>query len=378
MNSYCILLQIVHSIASFMDRRGHRKRRLLRQTKSNDVIRYLYRGIDGFSTSLDYRKGISLKSQETSTLTYGEIDPKSFPQILQLIEKSDGYKPSHPIRKFVDLGCGTGKACICAALSPGDTFQHILGIDIVSNLIEKAIEVRDELILQINELGKRLQPSGTTKLSTKAPLKADVELALSDVECSRHVADAFMESDTSEIAIDALANKICLRVGHKVFKATTKKQRGFNTWLRSKNFVSITGDNLVKLEFIPECQHDEDVLCLNREQKLAKNLSDIIQNDEDLRALTPLPRITYEVGDIFTTEWWTDADVVYAASLLFSEDMMERLTQQVMEMKTNSWFITLRSLTITTDERKQKIHLFHESFFKMSWEMANVFIYRIQ
>lgn len=68
---------------------------------------------------------------------------------------------------------------------------------------------------------------------------------------------------------------------------------------------------------------------------------------------------------------------MYAASLLFSDDMMEKLTQQVMLMTSNSWFISLKPLALLSEERQSKVKLKSESFYKMSWRMAKVYIYQI-
>jgi len=56
---------------------------------------------------------------------------------------------------------------------------------------------------------------------------------------------------------------------------------------------------------------------------------------------------------------------------------------QVQQMKTNSWLVTLKPLPQNDDDKQQlppqarRIELVQESFYKMSWQMAKVYFYRI-
>jgi hypothetical protein len=129
------------------------------------------------------------------------------------------------------------------------------------------------------------------------------------------------------------------------------------------------------------------------------------------KTMLPLPSIEFVCGDVFEVEWWHTADVVYAASLLFSDRMMERLTARVRLMKQGAWCISLMPLLLDrmpgvpssasvravgadsesldeSEQSKQEIAvqsslvyrmpvLKHASFFKMSWQMAMVYIYQI-
>ena len=95
-----------------------------------------------------------------------------------------------------------------------------------------------------------------------------------------------------------------------------------------------------------------------------------------LEAIFPLPDIQIIEGDIFEHLWHDDADVVYAASLLFTNCMMEKLTEQVLKMKKGSWMISLKPLKLSLIHEK-KILLRDKGFHKMSWQMAEVYIYQI-
>ncbi len=70
------------------------------------------------------------------SLTFGEIVPQSFLQILNFT--SDSTKLSG--RNFVDLGSGTGRACVCAALSPYG-FSDVLGIELMPDLCAQSESV---------------------------------------------------------------------------------------------------------------------------------------------------------------------------------------------------------------------------------------------
>jgi hypothetical protein len=106
----------------------------------------------------------------------------------------------------------------------------------------------------------------------------------------------------------------------------------------------------------------------------------------------PLPDVVLDLGDIFDIDWWSKADVAYCASLLFSEEMMIRLSEKVRLMKPGSFFITLKPLLDADVKCGGKedgtssppvppsgdIVLVSDSFYKMSWHMARVYIYEMR
>ena len=104
--------------------------------------------------------------------------------------------------------------------------------------------------------------------------------------------------------------------------------------------------------------------------------NNIIISHEDKQILKPIPEIIFINKSIFDENWFIEADVAYAASLLFTSSMMNELLQQVLKMKKGSFFITLKELILNENE-KLLIQLKSDSFFKMSWQMARVFIYLI-
>jgi hypothetical protein len=71
--------------------------------------------------------------------------------------------------------------------------------------------------------------------------------------------------------------------------------------------------------------------------------------------------------------WYCEADCVYVASLLFSEDMMERLCSLAHCMKPGAVLISLRPIVSADPNR---IELITDSFYQMSWQKSRVYVYR--
>jgi hypothetical protein len=108
-----------------------------------------------------------------------------------------------------------------------------------------------------------------------------------------------------------------------------------------------------------------------------------------------LPVIQFDCDDIFRVNWWESGDIVYCASLLFSDEMMARLLEQVWRMKPDSYFISLKPFpsriqiqqgdAIHEKEREagvegecgRELRLVSDSFYRMSWQMARVYIYQL-
>lgn len=94
--------------------------------------------------SLDISKQASIierknsKSKKDLSLTYGEIEYKSFYRILCMVQSIDNSSTNETI--FYDLGSGSGRAIIAATLT--QNFQNAKGIEILSSLydISKAVE----------------------------------------------------------------------------------------------------------------------------------------------------------------------------------------------------------------------------------------------
>jgi SAM-dependent methyltransferase len=89
-------------------------------------------------SSANERKALTTRN---STLTYGEILYESFTDIFLMTLARDEYLSSAVVGGggiFIDLGSGTGKASVIAALN--SNFKSCIGIEILSSLHQMALE----------------------------------------------------------------------------------------------------------------------------------------------------------------------------------------------------------------------------------------------
>eukprot|EP01032_Pedospumella_encystans_P013181 gene13181-15192_t len=340
------------------------------------TCRYLYRNVHGRLLSIKYRKEVADMSDPS--LTFGEIVPQSFLQILNFT--SDSTKLSG--RKFVDLGSGTGRACICAALSPYG-FSEILGIELMPDLCAQS----ESVCARLQELLEKPIADNITVIQKPKGGEKGINADLDAVALQVFASNA---SEGQGIAVDLLANLITKEMGHKVFKVAVKQHKTFAKYLKEKEILFTLSEDgkLVTLtsckvsvvnskEDSPETQQQEE-----QQQQQTCTLEEGAQVPtnamQDAANSTTAPT-TAEDESPFHLNWWKDADVVYAASLLFSEAMMQTLTIQVSWMKPGAWMVSLKPLLLerNADQLKSTVVLRSESFYKMSWQMAKVYIYQV-
>jgi hypothetical protein len=368
-----------------MDIRTRREERVRRQRRleaSSLFFRFLYAGVDGIALSHDASHDGQRKEYADKSLTYGEISYASFVQILDFCMHSLSISSSIGL-VFVDLGCGTGKAVVTAALS-NHNFRKVWGIEIAEALAACASRITENLT-------DLLKSSSDTKLSgsgddrkvkgIKKKVKDVVESPKESDVCAT-IFKLVQHSDSANngVPTDFIANKVCEKYGHKAFKAFIKKSGSFLKFLSQypdhfdisdKNVLKILNSSFDAATFIDEIgephaveSSDTDLnFSITQHLHLYYNLTEIVVNH----------------GDIYMIPWWLEADVVYVASLLFSDDMLLSLSLLFLQMKPHSIVITLRPSPILSDSRYPDRHLklLSESYYKMSWQMAMVYIYRI-
>ena len=218
--------------------------------------------------------------------------------------------------------------------------------------------------------------------------------------------------------VDSLSKVVCDQLGHKIYRESVKPFKKFSTFINTHTSVfDVSEESIITLRdndstntkltepsidnsIIDEVNNinilnseatttivevvNEDCFTttdtdMDRQQKNYNAVTELLSVLGNRESLLPLPEITIINGDIFENEWEVDADVVYAASLLFSEEMMCRLTRKVCGMKNGSWFVTLKPLLLVEcGDVSSHVHLKEESFFKMSWQMAKVYFYKIE
>lgn len=98
-----------------------------------EVIKNLYKMTNGMELSLAERDRLDISD---STFTYGEINPSSFAEMLQVAEPKPG-------EIFYDLGSGTGKAVFCAALLYD--WQALRGIEFLPALHQTSVKLLKSL-----------------------------------------------------------------------------------------------------------------------------------------------------------------------------------------------------------------------------------------
>ena len=432
------------------ERKMLKERRQKRLTAAPLLIRALFKNVSGNEASLRYIRMVNeeqLISSKDRSLTYGEVVPSSFLQILGFTASSIGHDASShdSCRIFYDLGCGTGRAVFCAALSPYP-FSKVIGIEIIPELCKSAIMLKECLHSAVSDSHEL--SSAITGISTKTidrnilneQPKAKQRIAfaiLNEDELLDRIKEIVMEknSDGSRFCSqEYLCNELTKRLGHKIYKVSIQPFGKFSRFMEKKSdFFSFASDGSVSLSNIASLNDSnknfpdtniekslspadrnetEDIdddcptINLNQHETLVEEINMIKIQPPDiedmaksqalfmeskklalrtvlttppsgyLESILPLPDIEIIEGDIFEHFWHDDADVVYAASLLFTDCMMEKLTEQVLKMKKGSWMISLKPLKLS-HIHDRKILLRDRSFHKMSWQMAEVYTYQI-
>jgi SAM-dependent methyltransferase len=347
------------------------------------------------------------------TLTFGEIVPQSFLQVLNFTSKDAPLSG----RTFVDLGSGTGRACMCAALSPHG-FDTVLGIELMPALCEQSENVKHKLRYMFEHPSTREQEPVTkppAKVVGDQDLHGNALLALQELLSK--------SPDEAAVQTDLFANMLTKKLGHKVFKACMKELKSFSRYLKSHptvynlsddgKTVSLLHSDSISKDASREGVQLEDIdngfeeLEISEERDAPTDLAhsasaaapsassptvaaapsaltphataqDTLTHDE-VALITPLPAITFHCGDMFAYDWWTSADVVYAASLLFSDAMMETLTLQASRLRPGAWVVSLKPLLLSlcAPHMERRIELRTEGWYKMSWQMAKVYIYQV-
>lgn len=233
-----------------------------------------------------------------------------------------------------------------------------------------------------------------------------------------------LESSTGSVQTDFFANALTKRMGHKVFKATVKEHKSFGKFLKSRErlfklsedgkHVSLThsaGNEPASNSVVAEDTVEDDPQDGQEpsgepgvgisEETSAGNMSRMADGNQhtepdanshttgrkvkpfslsltEAALLKPLPQITFHCGDMFEHDW-SQADVVYAASLLFSAPMMETLTLQASRLHPGAWAISLKPLLLEecAGRMQHRMELRTAEWYKMSWQMAKVYIYQV-
>ncbi len=105
---------------------------------AKDIFDTLYGDVRGYELSFSARKKMDYFDRG---LTYGEIIPKEFSRMLKEVDPQKG-------EVFYDLGSGTGKAVIAAALL--FPFSKVVGIELLDDLYDASIRVTERLKREVS------------------------------------------------------------------------------------------------------------------------------------------------------------------------------------------------------------------------------------
>lgn len=106
-------------------------------TQATEIFDRLYTGVPGYEIAQSEKKRVG--KQDSST-TYGEIVPQAFHEVLSAVSPREG-------EVFFDLGSGTGKATLMAALS--FPFSRSVGIELLPGLGDAARQVLAQFDAQV-------------------------------------------------------------------------------------------------------------------------------------------------------------------------------------------------------------------------------------
>lgn len=379
------------------------------------ILRVLYSKVDGKSLSKLGQSENEKEKEETASvfetpekkdlsLTYGEVKSESFEQLLNLalsfctLDHGSGSDFC-----FYDLGGGTGKPVMTAALNPNPVrFSECCSIELIRELSDAAVHVHEEFLSILSNVRNGKAPISIIGNETTTPTigNKNKNMHLSEIEflgCAENLISTNNLRNANE-----LANSLVKHLGHKAFKATMKanKIKQFGTFVDKyylftqavpmKTSPHDTETDEISVHDNIESHEKEEGLAIDQskveneeEEEVEWNeLYDVFSKDKDLLVCfnqRPIIKVTLLEGDIFDNtlrDWTQDAAVVYCASLLFTDRMLTTLLERVMLMRSGSVFMSLRELPISSAE-EAKVELRYEAFFQMSWQKANVYVYVI-
>lgn len=359
--------------------KGSRSKRSLQQQQAAvTVIRNVFGQHDALSqqSAKELSKSHRLKARdsidsaapaEDASLTYGEVTPAEFMKVISTYDqlsarfRADGATVKDK-RTFVDLGSGRGLPSMCAAYSSVD-FANVWGLEIIPELVDLSVQLRDQVLSEMTS-GPKAPAVKATKVKAKAKQKALIDHIISHISST---------SESRSIPLEALADALCRQLGHRGYRELLKGHKTLRRYLQAfPSLVQLSQDDM-SVTLLEGAQESGAV---PEEEESAPAPALIPRPPAAAAALVYIPSIQFDCADIFTTEWWLEADVVYAASLLFSDGLTRSLAEAVLRMRPDSWFICLKPLPLTEEEQRIVV-LRHDSFFRMSWRMAKVYFYQL-
>ncbi len=391
----------------------YRRLRQIRKKASHALIRIIYKDIRGIDICLKNSAAIEVlrHGKDDKSLTYGEVISSAFESLIfdairLLIGKVDQLV-------FYDLGSGTGKACLTAALCL-PAIARSIGLEINPSLHIAASQCHTRLLHSFTECTRASTQEKSSPLNKGSGNGRKINSTVGHVLSANELA-AFVLAQLQSILRDAsvclearLANAVCLKLGQKTFKASFRPSTNgsFHRFLLSRSEFdvynidgSIAVQEAQEARLVGESEEVANTAVLSPDEKrfsdddldndkgddeselvaVHDRLLETLKGDEVLTSFGKLADIHFEEADIFERQppWYTEADIAFCASLLFSHDMLRRLCCQLVHMRPGSVFISLKEMPLEGDELSL-VTLVNESFYQFSWQKAKVYMYRIR
>ena len=374
----------------------------LRKKSVGNLTRILYRYIRGILISSEVRKVVDgdTGKKDDAHLTYGEIRVESFDLALSHASKYcsiNTAEKEHNI--FYDLGSGTGKALFVAAFNLHHHFECVRGIEIMTELHDVTKQVLERYKLGMTAAEEKTICGRVFHASLKHSNSSDNEKKAGKVYSEAElrslvetISEGMGEGGGEE---GELANALVRKIGHKSFKASIKPFKTFHRFMEASNSGGEEGtkkESELPLDNPPPPDAgSDDAQRLGDEVSSApdahnSSVESLLLLEKDVMAslTNPAPStMSAHCGDIFTSTWYEDASIAYCSSLLFNEEMMIQLLDQVVQMRPGSVFMSLKKLPeppsppVVDGESRKKVQLVFEAYYEMSWHRNKVYFYSI-
>jgi len=328
---------------------------------------------------------------DTKHLTYGEVNAESFVAVIGVALRSLPFLNGGLC--FYDLGSGTGKGVMTVGLCFPLQFSRCCGIELVPGLHDVAVNVHRVLLTSLAEHSAPSSSSAAPPTPPPPPpsRKGSMKEPLTETQLVDKVLTILAGTEAPS-TVETVGTSLAKLLGPKVYAASMKPWGKLSRFMAKQTHAwAVAADGTVTrvASFGGDAPTDVEDGEAGKEVRsdlpappstpddALPLLRDVFRKHPGAAAALvaqPPPRVDLVCGDIFEVPWWTDADVVYVASLLFSDALMAHLLEKLRLMRRPAAFVTLRPLPLA-DTDAPHIRLVEASFFKMSWQMAKCYFY---
>jgi hypothetical protein len=308
------------------------------------------------------------------------------------------------------------QAVIIAALAYPD-IACCTGIELVQGLHEAAVYFVLKTSTALAAAPVKQPPAKAAVVAANAVIDSELQAVLMQLSIQQ------TDSSCNTVPIEKLASLLVAKVGHKRYKQALKGHSSFRKYLLKQTLCPVTINDAGDLVTFADCCNPssngssssgselgssavaasdaaaliESIVALDFVETTAASAADssnsstssataavtaVAQTVTKVYTQPPTPdlqpqsldsaRIHLQCSDIFANggAQWANADIVYCASLLFSNAMVEQLAVAVCSLKPGARVVSLRELRCAADSSSgaAQLKLLHEGFFQMSWQ----------